>query len=348
MTSRTSSPVQSTSVLPTDDAHEHDRADEPPTPSKRKSTMFQISVGDPTKVGDPVRGYTVYTVRTRTTSPHYRKSEISVLRRFSDFLWLFDALTLNNPGVIVPPMPDKQPWGRFQDQFIETRRQALQRCLTKVTSHPVLQLDPDLRLFLESDQFAIEAKSRKLEVIPEKTGLLANWTGPKYFEQDDWFDSRKNFLEALESQLKGLSKSIESASKARLELAVSMGDFAATTTDLAESDLGSAMCAALARLADLARQEKEVHEDQAKGDVMTLLNMSDEYVRFIGSVRLAFAARIRAYHQWQNMEKEVGRMKYTREKLRQQGKLGDRTHSSLGEINEVGPPLCDGMWFGVT
>jgi sorting nexin-1/2 len=232
-------------------------------------------------------------------------------------------------------MPDKQPWGRFQDQFIETRRQALQRCLTKVTSHPILQLDPDLRLFLESDQFALEARSRKLEVMPEKTGILANWTGPRYFEQDDWFDSRKNFLEALESQLKGLSKSIETASKARLELAVSMGDFAASTTDLAESDLGSAMCAALARLADLARQEKEVHEEQAKGDVMTLLNMSDEYVRFIGSVRLAFAARIRAYHHWQNMEKETGRMKQTREKLRQQGKLGDRAHSSLGEISEV-------------
>jgi sorting nexin-1/2 len=198
-------------------------------------------------------------------------------------------------------------------------------------------------LFLESDQFALEARSRKLEVMPEKTGILANWTGPRYFEQDDWFDSRKNFLEALESQLKGLSKSIETASKARLELAVSMGDFAASTTDLAESDLGSAMCAALARLADLARQEKEVHEEQAKGDVMTLLNMSDEYVRFIGSVRLAFAARIRAYHHWQNMEKETGRMKQTREKLRQQGKLGDRAHSSLGEISEVSQPQLSGI-----
>jgi len=232
-------------------------------------------------------------------------------------------------------MPDKQPWGRFQDTFVETRRQALQRCLTKITSHPILQLDPDLRLFLESDSFSVEAKNRRLEIVPEKTGLLANWTGPRYFEQDDWFDSRKSFLEGLESQLKGLSKSIESASKSRLELSVTMGDYAASMTDLAESDLGSGMCAALARLSDLARQEKEVHEEQAKGDVMTLLNMADEYVRFIGSVRLAFAARIRAFHHWQNMEKEVGRMRSTREKLRQQGKLGDRVNSSLGEINDV-------------
>lgn len=301
-------------------------------------------------MGDPVRGYTVYTVRTRTTSPHYRKNEFSVLRRFSEFLWLFDALTQNNPGVIVPPMPDKQPFGRFQDQFIETRRQALQRCLTKITSHPILQLDPDLRMFLESDSFATESKSRRLEVHPEKTGLLANWTGPRYFEQDDWFESRKNFLEALESQLKGLSKSIEGASKARLEMAITMGDYADSMSALADSDLGSAMCAALARLSDLARHEKEVNEEQAKGDVMHLLNMADEYVRFIGSVRLAFAARIKAYHHWQGMEKEVGRMKTMREKMRQQGKLGDRVQSSLAEINEVSPtpyPVSDevGSWL---
>jgi sorting nexin-1/2 len=320
-------------------------AAEPQTPSSpvngtsrriRTHPVFNVSVGDPTRIGDPVRGYTVYTVRTRTTSPHYRKGEFSVLRRFSDFLWLFEALTTNNPGIIVPPVPDKHPFGRFQDQFIETRRLALQRCLGKITSHPVLQLDPDLRMFLESDNFAMESKNRRPET-PDKQGqgLLAGWTGPKYTEQDDWFDSRKVFLDSLESQLKALSKSIEGASKARLEMAISMGDFADGITALAESDLGSAMCAALARLADLSRREKETNEDQAKDEVVQLLNMADEYVRFIGSVRLAFASRIKAYHSWQALEKEVVRLRQTREKLRQQGKLGDRVQSSLAEIVDV-------------
>jgi hypothetical protein len=244
---------------------------------------------------------------------------------------------MNNPGVIVPPVPDKQPWGRFQDQFIETRRMALARCLNKITSHPVLQLDPDLRLFLESDSFAIEAKHRRAEIPPEKTGILSNWTGPKYFEQDDWFDSRKSYLDALESQLKGLSKSIETSSKAKLELAISMSDLSDSITALAESDLGSAMCAALARLADLQKREKELNEEQAKSDVMNLLNLADEYVRFIASVRLAFGGRIKAYHTWQAGDKDVARLKANREKLRQQGKLGDRVQSSLAEINEVSP-----------
>ncbi|EIW67676.1 hypothetical protein TREMEDRAFT_33280, partial [Tremella mesenterica DSM 1558] len=296
--------------------------------------VFSITVGDPTRMGDPVRGYTVYTVRTRTTSPHYARGEFSVLRRFSDFLWLFDALTLNNPGIIVPPVPDKHPFGRFQDQFIETRRMALERCLAKITAHPVLQLDPDLRLFLESDSFAVESKSRRQEPVVDKSGILG-WGGPKYVEQDEWYDSRRSFLDILESQLKALAKSIEVASKARLEMSTAINDYAESITALAESDLGSAMCSALARLADLAKKEKEGAEEQAKGDVVNLLNLSDEYVRFIGSVRIAFAGRIKVWSQWQTQEKEVTRLKVAREKARQQGKLGDRVQQSLQEIAQA-------------
>lgn len=120
--------------------------------------MFTITLSDPTKVGDPIRGHIVYTVTTRTTSPHYRRAECSVLRRFSDFLWLFEAVSANNPGVIVPAVPDKHPFGRFEEQFVETRRSALESCVTKMANHPVLALDQDLRLFLESDSFALEVR----------------------------------------------------------------------------------------------------------------------------------------------------------------------------------------------
>jgi sorting nexin-1/2 len=289
-------------------------------------------------VGDPVRGYTVYTIRTHTTSPHYRKSDLSALRRFSDFLWLVEALTANNPGIIIPPVPDKHTFGRFQEQFIETRRMALERSLTKITAHPVLQLDPDLRSFLESDNFALESKARRpaLDTAPEQRGLLSGWTGPRFVESDDWFVSRGAFLDSLEAQLRGLSKAVEVSSKARLDYAIALGESAETMSRLAESDLGSAMCAALARLADLGRTEKEAAEELAKGDVVNLLNVADEYIRFIGSVRIAMQARTKGWFAWQSHVKEANRFKATREKMRAQGKLGDRAAQSLAEANEVG------------
>jgi sorting nexin-1/2 len=71
-------------------------------------------------------------------------------------LWLYDALGANNPGVVVPPVPEKNPFGRFQDTFIEQRRLGLQQCIQKIASHPVLSKDPDLKFFLESDNFTLE------------------------------------------------------------------------------------------------------------------------------------------------------------------------------------------------
>ncbi|WRT67935.1 uncharacterized protein IL334_004909 [Kwoniella shivajii] len=315
-----------------------------PTTSPRKKLsslpVFQITVSDPTKVGDPVRGYTVYTVRTQTTSPHYRKGSFSVLRRFSDFLWLIEILTFNNPGIIIPPMPGKHTFGRFQDQFIETRRSALERCLSKVTNHPVLQLDPDLRTFLESDSFAFDSKNRKNEVIAieKQSASLLNvggWTGPKFIEQDDWFESRKSFLDSLENQLKSLSKSIETSSKQRLDLSSSINEFGESIIALSESDLGASLSSALSQLANITEREKEHFEDQAKDEVVTLLNMADEYIRFIQSVRIAFAGRIKSWNQWQSGEKDVTRLKSQREKLRSTGKLGDRANQTLAEIAEA-------------
>lgn len=312
-----------------------DSTSSPDRRAKRLNTpMFQITVSDPTKVGDPVRGHVVYTVKTRTTSPHYRRGDFSVLRRYSDFLWLFEQLCANNPGVIVPPIPDKHPFGRFQDQFIETRRAALQRALGKMTSHPILQLDPDLRLFLESESFAMDIKNRRSQT-PESTsssGLLGSWTGPKYVEQDDWFDQRKAYLDHLETQLKGISKSLDIASKARLDMADSLSAFSDSTFALSESDLGAAMCTAFKKLSDLVRREKEMNENQAKDDVSKLLNLSDEYIRFIQSVRLAFASRVKAYHYWQSCEKEVNKVRSAREKQRLAGRAGGSGHE-VGEVS---------------
>lgn len=71
-----------------------------------------------------MRGYIVYTVTTRTTSPHYKRGEFSVLRRFSDFLWLIEAVSYNNPGVVVPPMPDKHAFGGHAYGRLSKRRNA--------------------------------------------------------------------------------------------------------------------------------------------------------------------------------------------------------------------------------
>jgi len=54
-----------------------------------------------------------------------------VLRRFSEFEWLYNQL-LENPrykGLIVPPLPKKKYAGNMDNQFIEKRREELENFL---------------------------------------------------------------------------------------------------------------------------------------------------------------------------------------------------------------------------
>ncbi|KAI0629115.1 Vps5-domain-containing protein, partial [Trametes polyzona] len=298
-------------------------------PAKKDNSIqpvFVITVDDPQRVGDPIRAYTMYTVHTKTTSPMYKKSTFSVLRRYSDFLWLYETLSMNNPGVVVPPVPDKNPFGRFDNEFVQQRRLALEKCIQKIANHPVLQKDPDLKLFLESDTFSLDIKHRKAEMAQEKGGLITaigqTIAGPRFHETDEWFDRQKFYLDSLETQLRGLVKSIEAVAKQRSDVAAAAGEFAQTIAELAACDVGKQLSASLAGLAEVERKAQELQTAQAHDDMMTILSTADEYARLINSVRLAFSSRIRVYNAWQNADAHLKRTKQTHETNRAQGKLG--------------------------
>ncbi|KAJ7759260.1 Vps5 C terminal like-domain-containing protein [Mycena metata] len=303
--------------------------------------VFQISVDDPQKVGDPIRSLPMYTVHTRTTSPLFQKSAFSVLRRYSDFLWLYETLSTNNPGVVVPPVPEKNPFGRFDDQFVRQRRFALEKCIHKIANHPVLGKDPDLKLFLESDTFALDIKHRKAEIAQERGGLMAtigqSLAGPRFYETDEWFDRQKAYLDSLEAQLRGLVKAIEGVSKQRAEMSAAIAEFAVTVTDLSASDVGKQLAHSLAGLAEVERKAQDLQSLQAEQDVVTLLSTVDEYARLINSVRLAFNSRIRTYHSWRAAEAELLRVKQAHERNRAQGRGGggERAGYSLAQVSEA-------------
>lgn len=82
---------------------------------------------------------------------------ITVHRRFSHFVALHTALTRRLPGITLPPLPEKQYAGRFNDDFVEARRGDLQRYLSRVVRHPVARYAEVLTFFLgcESDTVSL-------------------------------------------------------------------------------------------------------------------------------------------------------------------------------------------------
>ncbi|OCK77643.1 vacuolar protein sorting-associated protein-like protein vps5 [Lepidopterella palustris CBS 459.81] len=303
---------------------------------------FHIIVGDPHKVGDLTSSHTEYSVTTKTTSKGYRNPEFTVSRRYRDFLWLYNQLHSNNPGVVIPPPPEKQAVGRFDADFVESRRAALERMLNKTAAHPILQHDGDLKLFLESDAFNVDVKNkeRKDPGLSESKGMLGSiginvGSGSKFIEHDDWFHDRKIYLDALETQLKALLKATDTVVAQRKGLAEACGDFSASLHSLAAVELSPSLSAPLDGLSDIQIRIRELYERQAQQDVLTLGIVIDEYIRLIGSVKTSFQQRQKAYHSWHSAESELQKRKTTQDKLLRQGR------SQQDRLNQLSADVAD-------
>ncbi|GAA98434.1 uncharacterized protein L969DRAFT_94205 [Mixia osmundae IAM 14324] len=311
------------------------------TPASSKP-KFQITVGDPTKIGSDFVGsaHIVYTIRTRTTSTAYRKQDFSVLRRFRDFVWLYEALAANNPGVIIPPIPEKKVTGRFSDGFVEGRRQALQTCLQTTVDHALLHSDPDLKTFLESDSFNADIKHRRADHPSESSGFFANLgssiSGPKFQEFDDFFDSRRTYLDMFEPQLKALHHSISVASRARQALSASTNELSLALVATAACDLSRPVRDALSGLAALLKKIRDIAEAQSKSEEVGLIATIDTYSRLVGSVRLALQARVKLHQAWQRHLNHAAMLLQSYEKAKRQGRLHeDVLESDLAECLEA-------------
>lgn len=128
----------------------------------------------------------------QTNSKAYRQPEFEVARRYKDFLWLYNQLHANNPGTIVPPPPEKQAVGRFEHDFVEGRRSALERMLNKTAQHLTLQHDSDFKIFLESESFSVDVKNRERkdpDMPVESKGMFSSLNigggATKFVEHDD-------------------------------------------------------------------------------------------------------------------------------------------------------------------
>ncbi|KAL8300244.1 hypothetical protein RB593_009880 [Gaeumannomyces tritici] len=303
---------------------------------------FWISVGDPHKVGDMTGSHIVYSVRTKTSSKGYRQPEFEVKRRYRDFLWLYNTLHGNNPGVVVPPPPEKQAVGRFESNFVESRRQALEKMLNKTAAHPTLQNDPDLKLFLESESFNVDIKHkerREPNLGTESKGMLSSLgigtSSNKFVEQDDWFHDRRVYLDALENQLKALLKAIDTMVGQRKAMAEAAGDFSASLHALSTVELSPALSGPLDALSELQTTIRDVYDRQAQQDVLTFGIVIEEYLRLIGSVKQAFSQRQKAFYAWHTADTELTKRRSAQDKLLRQGR------SQQDRLNQVGAEVAD-------
>uniref|UniRef100_H3AUS7 Sorting nexin 32 n=1 Tax=Latimeria chalumnae TaxID=7897 RepID=H3AUS7_LATCH len=71
----------------------------------QNDTSLQVEISDAVSERDKVK----FTVHTKTTLSHFKKTEFSVVRQHEEFIWLHDVYTENEDyaGIIIPPAPPK-------------------------------------------------------------------------------------------------------------------------------------------------------------------------------------------------------------------------------------------------
>ncbi|KAK8154399.1 sorting nexin Mvp1 [Phyllosticta citrichinensis] len=151
---------------------------------------------DPTGLGRSLGGNPVVNIRaddiiTITTIPekegiflfqhrNYQvnsaKRNSSVVRRYSDFVWLLDCLHKRYPFRQLPLLPPKRPAinGNYigaDVQFVERRRRGLSRFANALVRHPVLSQEQLVIMFLTvPTELAVWRKQTAISVQDEFTG----------------------------------------------------------------------------------------------------------------------------------------------------------------------------------
>ncbi|CAG8718532.1 14971_t:CDS:10, partial [Funneliformis mosseae] len=136
---------------------------------QEKAPIFKVLIHHPekrVKLGG-VSEYTIFHV----TSSFANGVQVTVERRFSHFEWLYNCLSSKFGALILPPLPEKQYSGRFNEGFIEKRRRALERFINRLARHPVIRYSDLLTHFLSCED---ESEWRKREKQFEAERIVGN------------------------------------------------------------------------------------------------------------------------------------------------------------------------------
>ncbi|XP_061096841.1 sorting nexin-7 isoform X2 [Conger conger] len=124
-----------------------------------------VTVDNPESHVTAIETFITYRVLTKTTRSEYDSSEYEVRRRYQDFFWLKGRLEEAHPTLIVHPLPEKFVMkgmvDRFNEIFIETRRNALHKFLNRISDHPILSCSEDFKVFLTAQAWELTSYKKQ-------------------------------------------------------------------------------------------------------------------------------------------------------------------------------------------
>jgi sorting nexin-1/2 len=305
----------------------------PPPPLSSNSSEkrgLEISVSDPVKQGEGLNAFVSYKIHTKVWGDAARAQfdfdQFTVVRRFSDFVWLREQLEIQFPGIIIPPLPEKMMLGRFSDEYVDYRRRALEKFLRRIAAHSMLRESGYFKTFLEDevcarvtgtgapggnnvgesafDMFrqtaggAIGAPTAGFwEWVSESSQNLTNAiTGSSRVTlrertpEDDRFEEAKRYIEGFEPHIQNVHKNAAELAGRCRDSAKGLFEFGLAFTLLGQAEqgvLGNALC----QLGHCADRLSVLSAEQAEKEQLFFVEPTKDYTRLVAAAKHALNVR---------------------------------------------------------
>ena len=292
-----------------------------------KYTSYRVDVrGGPNMNPSSDNNLNSSNMSTSTSSMFQNPGYSAVLRRYSDFLWLYEKLHAEKAGAIVPPLPEKQPVGRFSAAFIEDRRVNLERFLRRVAIHPELHDSKCLNTFLRADDATFHtAKHSNWEQQQQVQNLyqnndtgdyhphqpqpkqgLTSWLSSAssniaskvinspvlvHSPDDDLFQEIETYVAGLESQMRTVSQQATTLVRKGKEMANGLFEFGLAFSLLGQSEDGGILGDSLQKMGEVADQLSVMTADHAEKEGVRFEDPLSDYLRMIAAVKIALQKR---------------------------------------------------------
>ncbi|KAF2146784.1 uncharacterized protein K452DRAFT_218509 [Aplosporella prunicola CBS 121167] len=220
--------------------------------------FLECNVDKPQKENDGTKdAYISYLVSTKSDFQSFQRSEFSVRRRFTDFVFLYKTLSREYPQCAVPPLPDKHKMeyvrgDRFGPDFTQRRAHSLRRFLKRLTLHPVLRRAVLFLLFLESTDWNSTMRSRPTRSMSGSAAADAAASGgvfdsftdtlmgafSKVHKADKRFIDVRDRADKLDEDLGLVEKVVARVARRQADLGVDYGELAAQCQKLVQLEPG--------------------------------------------------------------------------------------------------------------
>ncbi|KDO18901.1 hypothetical protein SPRG_15824 [Saprolegnia parasitica CBS 223.65] len=321
-----------------------------------EAEAIAIEVGEPVKMGDGMQAYISYKISTTTDRRQFQKGQFSVVRRFSDFVWLHASLCSLFPGVIVPPLPEKLLVGRFSPEFIEARRRALHLFLRRCAVHPEIQHSEYLTVFLEASDESLSAF--KHDVLAKSKGKSSSGGGLfQWFDDtivatisstlgaqsiaveklktttDIQVEDMVAYMDALEPIIQSLAKHAHGLTKRAREIADGLFEFGVALTLLGQAEENESLQTALCHVGTCSDKLSVLAAEHAEKEVLLFEEPIHDYIRLVQAVKAALVKRneVRSLYHGAVLDLEAKQTALQKA----QAKGGDKVDAAANDVTEA-------------